>query len=145
MGNCAMNEPKGPQIESPAQMAGLFLTNVLDRTAAWQTRLQQSPDELETIEREVQTQFMAGAGMLVSGLLAVVLASPQLAAVSEQTRQEFKQPLSPGRNRTVKVQKGPVGGEIGSGGGVGNNNSSSRINERRESAAPLLFGAVLKS
>lgn len=103
MGNCAMNAPNGPQIESPAQMAGLFLTNVLDRTAAWQTRLQQSPDELETIEREVQTQFMAGAGMLVSGLLAVVLASPQLAATSEQTRQEFKQPLSPGRNRTVKV------------------------------------------
>ena len=103
MGNLAMHEPTGPKIESSTQMAAMFLARTIERAAAWQARLQQSPHELETIEREVQAQFMLGAGMFVSGLLAVVLAMPELAEASEQMRRNFQQPLSPGRNRTVKV------------------------------------------
>lgn len=103
MGELTLNGPHGPKVESPAQMAGMIFANVMELAPAWQSRLRQSPDELELIEREVQAEFNKAAGMFVAGLLAVVLASPELAAASEQTRREFQQPLSPGRKRTMKL------------------------------------------
>ena len=42
--------------------------------------------------------------MIIAGLLAVVLASPELALASERTRLDFREPLGRGRNRSIRVR-----------------------------------------
>ena len=104
MGACKMAGPDGPVIESVKQMVGLFFGEISERVPVWKRRLLECPDQLEALEREVRTEFIRGADMVVAGVLAVVLMSPGLEAASEQTRRHFKQPLARGRNRSIKVR-----------------------------------------
>jgi hypothetical protein len=79
---------------------GCLLVALGGRLGDWQERLDRDPAGLGRIEGEVQAALAEGAGMIVAGLLAVVLASPELAEASERTRQGFGFRLERGRNRT---------------------------------------------
>ena len=92
------------KIHSPEQMFGLFCAEVMTQLPNWRSRLLEAPDSLEALEREVQTHFAHGSGMLVAGILAVVLGSEELSQSSEQTRRGFAYPLARGRQRRIKVQ-----------------------------------------
>jgi hypothetical protein len=104
MGALAMGGADGPKIESAVQMLGLFAGGVGGRLRDWEERLGRDPAGLSRIESEVQAAFAEGAGMIVAGLLAVVLASPELAAATERTRQGFGYRLERGRNRTRAIR-----------------------------------------
>jgi hypothetical protein len=99
-----MGGADGPKIESAVQMLGLFAGGVGGRLRDWEERLGRDPAGLSRIESEVQAAFAEGAGMIVAGLLAVVLASPELAAATERTRQGFGYRLERGRNRTRAIR-----------------------------------------
>ena len=104
MGALALDGPNGPPIESAPQMLGLFAGQLAARLGKWQQRLNQSPELLGEIEREIQASFAEGAGMITAGLMAVVLAGKELADSCEQTRREYSYPLARGRNRTMMIR-----------------------------------------
>lgn len=93
-----------PAIESMEQMFGYFSGELIQEFPSWRKRLMDQPDELIELEREVHAACVRGADMIIAGLVAVVLASSELAVASELTRQSFGEPLSRGRNRSIRVR-----------------------------------------
>ena len=108
MGAVCMGNPNGEAIESVAQMLGKFIGELYPKMTQWKERLSESPDSLVEIEQEAHDLFLRGAGMIVAGVVAVVLASEQFAAKTEATRKDYGTPLGKGRNRTLRIQM--VGG-----------------------------------
>ena len=104
MGDWKVDGPDGEKIESVPQMFGRFSGQVLAKTSDWQKRLHEQPEELEVIEREVRHEFTRGADLMVAALAAVVMASPELEASSEETRNHYGQPLAKGRPRSIRIQ-----------------------------------------
>jgi hypothetical protein len=104
MGMIRMGGKEGEVIQSVGQMVGKFTGELFPKLGVWEKQLIQSPDSLEVIEREVQEAFLLGAGMVTSGLIAVVLLSKDLERKSESTRREFYYPLAPGRTRDIRVR-----------------------------------------
>jgi len=104
MGDCTVDGPNGPKIESVEQMAGRFYAEMLTLVPVWKKQLSAEPDQLMQLEHEVQAAFARGADLLVAGLIAVVMKQPEFAAASEQTRDEFQPPLARGRERTIRVR-----------------------------------------
>lgn len=104
MGGCVMDLEGRPAIESLEQMFGFFSGELIQEFPTWRKRLLDQPDDLVELEREVHSACIRGADMIVAGLLAVVLASKELAAASERTRVEFREPLGRGRNRSIRVR-----------------------------------------
>ena len=103
MGDWKVDGPDGEKIESVPQMFGRFSGQVLAKTSDWQKRLHEQPEELEVIEREVRHEFTRGADLMVAALSAVVMASPELEASSEETRNHYGQPLAKGRPRSIRI------------------------------------------
>jgi hypothetical protein len=104
MGACTVDGPNGPRIESVEEMAGRFYAEMLTLVPVWKQRLSADPGQLMPLEHEVQAAFARGADLLLAGLIAVVMKQPEFAAASEQTRDEFLQPLARGRERTIRVR-----------------------------------------
>ena len=104
MGDWNMDGPDGEKIESVPQMFGRFSGQLLAKISDWQKRLHEQPEELEVIEHEVRQAFTRGADLIVAALAAVVMASSELEAVSEQTRTNYGQPLAKGRQRSIRIQ-----------------------------------------
>ena len=104
MGTVLMGGKEGELIESVGQMVGKFTGELFPKLAAWEKQLMQSPESLETIEQEIQAAFLRGAGMITSGLIAVVLLSKDLERKSEETRRKFDYPLAKGRVRNIRVR-----------------------------------------
>lgn len=104
MGACTVDGPDGPTIESVEAMAGRFYAEMLTLVPIWKQRLSAQPDQLMQLEHEVQAAFSRGADLLLAGLIAVVMKQPEFAAASQQTRDEFLQPLARGRQRTIRVR-----------------------------------------
>ena len=104
MGISRMGAKDGELIESVGQMVGKFTGELYPKVGIWEKRLMESPESLEAIEREVQEAFLHGAGMITSGLIAVVLLSQELERKSEETRRNFGYPLARGRNRDLRIR-----------------------------------------
>lgn len=104
MGDWHVGSAEGEKIDSVGQMFGRFSGEVCSKMGAWQERLHRNPADLELLEQEVRSEFMRGADLMVAGLTAVVMASDELAASSERTRQSFEQPLSQGRKRSIQIR-----------------------------------------
>jgi hypothetical protein len=104
MGMSRMSGKDGEVIQTVGQMVGKFTGELFPKLGAWEEQLMQSPDSLEAIEREVQDAFLLGAGMVTSGLIAVVLLSKDLEQKSEATRRGFDYPLARGRDRDVRIR-----------------------------------------
>ncbi len=104
MGECVMDGPDRPAIVSVEQMFGRFNAELVEWFPQWRKRLADRPDELAMLEQEVHTACIRGADMIIAGLLAVVLMSPELEVASEHTRQQFREPLARGRNRSIRVR-----------------------------------------
>jgi hypothetical protein len=103
MGECKVGGADGVTIESVAQMFGRFSGELFERVPDWQKQLGDDPQNLDDIELEVHRFFTQGAGQIVGGLIAVVMASAELERAAEQTRQDFSQPLAKGRKRSLNV------------------------------------------
>jgi hypothetical protein len=99
-----MGGKDGEMIQSVGQMVGKFTGELYPKLAMWEQQLMQSPESLESIEHEVKAAFLHGAGMITSGLIAVVLLSKDLEHKSERTRRGFDYPLARGRNRDIRVR-----------------------------------------
>jgi len=104
MGISRMGGKDGELIQSVGQMVGKFTGELYPMLGEWEKQLKQSPESLETIEREVHAAFSQGAGMVTAGLIAVVLLSKDLERKSEETRRSFSYPLSRGRNRDIRIR-----------------------------------------
>ncbi|XZE17504.1 hypothetical protein SH449x_000274 [Pirellulaceae bacterium SH449] len=104
MGTSRMGSKDGELIESVGQMVGKFTGQLYSKLGGWENQLMQSPDSLEAVEREIQEAFLYGAGMVTSGLIAVVLLSKDLERKSEETRRGFDYPLARGRNRNIRIR-----------------------------------------
>lgn len=104
MGGCTLNGAQGPKIESVAQMFGLFSGEVVPQLSVWEQRLLGDPGSTIEVEQEVKAAFERGAAMVVAGMIAVALASRDLAVASERMRRDFAYPLARGRERTIRVR-----------------------------------------
>ena len=104
MGACSVDGPTGPTIESVEEMAGRFTSELLTLVPGWKQRLSADPGELESLEHDVHAAYSRGADLLLAGLIAVVMKQPEFAAACEQTRGDYRQPLTRGRERTIRVR-----------------------------------------
>jgi hypothetical protein len=99
-----MDGPKSPPVKSPEEMGGRFHAELMTALPEWKNRLQSNPDCLVEIEQDVHTAFARGADMLVVGLLAMMMKTAEFTAGGEQIRQNAAVPLSPGRERQIRVR-----------------------------------------
>jgi hypothetical protein len=99
-----MEGRQGKQIQSVHDMIGGFTSELLSEIDRWKERLHQDPGALEGIERDVHAAYARGADMLVAGLLATEMKSPEFELAAEQTRRHFSRPLQKGRERTIAVR-----------------------------------------
>ena len=56
------------------------------------------------IEHEVRQQYLRGSGLLIAGLLAAVMQSPEVIAASTRTRVEYSTPLAKPRERKIAIR-----------------------------------------
>jgi len=94
----------GEFIKSAMEMLVRFTVEVTAQIEDWQNRLLKDPGELEVIEHEVRNQYLRGSGLLIAGLLAGVMQSPEVIAASEQTRAEYSTPLAKPRERKIGIR-----------------------------------------
>ena len=104
MGGVSVDGRDGEFIKAVGEMMGRFTAEVFPKLSEWEQRLRSSPQDLDSIEHEVQQEFSRGAGLVVAGLISVVMQTNQFAAAAEQTRQQYAVPLAAGRNRTMAMQ-----------------------------------------
>jgi hypothetical protein len=104
MGGISVDGRDGEFIKTVAEMLIRFTGEVFPRLGEWERRLKADPQNLESLEREVQREFARGAGLVVAGLISVVMQTPEFSATAEQTRQEYSVPLSKGRDRRMSIQ-----------------------------------------
>ena len=104
MGDCRVEGPNSPPVESAEEMVGRFQAELITALPAWKEQLKNDPSGLAELEREVQAAFSRGADLLIVGLLAVVMKTPQLDQASQQTRRGFAYRLAGGRARQIRVR-----------------------------------------
>src|SRR5207247_2148450 len=85
-------------------MAGRFQGELMTALPEWKKRLEANADGLHELEREVHAAFARGADLLVVGLMAVVMKTPDWDDACECTRREAVEPLSRGRSRSIQVR-----------------------------------------
>ena len=103
MGGVSVDGRDGEFIKTVAEMLARFTGEVSPRLAEWERRLKADPQNLESLEQEIQREFARGAGLLVAGLISVVMQTPEFSTAAEQTRQEYSVPLSKGRDRGMSI------------------------------------------
>ncbi|MEO5937046.1 MAG: hypothetical protein ABIP81_07515 [Terriglobales bacterium] len=104
MGDVRVDGRNSPPVTSPEEMVGRFQAELMSALPGWKERLTTNPGQLGELEREVQSEFERGAGLLVVGLLAVAMKSPAFDAACERTRRGFEYPLAAGRMRQIRVR-----------------------------------------
>ncbi len=104
MGGCRVDGPQGPMVEGTTETAARFYAELATRLPQWQQRLEQSPEQLHEIERDVHLQFSRGADLIVVGLIAVLMKQQGFEQSVEDSRRGFSYPLQKGRQRTVRVR-----------------------------------------
>jgi hypothetical protein len=94
----------GQLIKTVSEMLVRFTCEVSPKLGEWERRLTADPQNLDTLERDIQHEFARGAGLVVAGLIAVVMQTNEYAAAVEKTQQEYTVPLSKGRERKMSIR-----------------------------------------
>src|SRR3954463_11335915 len=104
MGDVCVDGPNSPPVKSSEEMIGRFQSELISALPGWKARATANPDRLAELERDVQQVFDRGAGLLIAGLIAMVMATPEFDETCEQTRRGFDYPLAAGRKRQVRLR-----------------------------------------
>lgn len=104
MGGFHVDGPNTPAVKSPEEMAGRFQGELMTSLAGWKQRLLADPDCLVHLEREVHAAFARGADLLIVGLIALTMNSPDFGDRTQRTRKNAAVPLSAGRQRQIRVR-----------------------------------------
>ena len=104
MGDCRVDGPNTPPLQSAEEMVGRFQAELITALPGWKERLRSQPEHLGELEREVHVAFSRGADLVIAGLVAVVMKTTAFDEASERTRQGFAYPLERGQPRTRRVR-----------------------------------------
>ena len=104
MGDLHVDEQNSPPVVSPEEMAGRFHGELIGALPEWKRRLGEDPSRLTELERDVRDAFSRGADLVVAGLIALVMKQPGFDEACEQTRQNYRVPLSRGRVRPLRIR-----------------------------------------
>src|SRR5271165_5374537 len=104
MGDLHVDERNSPPVVSPEEMAGRFHGELIGAMPQWKRRLGEDPSRLTELERDVRDAFSRGADLVVAGLIALVMKQPGFDEACEQTRQNYRVPLSRGRMRPLRIR-----------------------------------------
>jgi len=75
----------------------------------WKRRLGEDPSRLPELEHDVHAAFSRGADLVVAGLIALVMKRAGFDEACEQTRQNYRFPLSRGRRRSLQLRLSATG------------------------------------
>lgn len=104
MGDLHVDERNSPPVVSPEEMAGRFHGELIGAMPGWKRRLGEDPSALAELEHDVRDAFSRGADLVVAGLIALVMKQRGFDEACEQTRQEYRFPLSRGRIRPLRIR-----------------------------------------
>jgi hypothetical protein len=104
MGDVYVGERNSPPVVSPEEMAGRFYGELMGAMPDWKRRLGEDPSRLEELEYDVHKAFSRGADLVVAGLVAQVMKQPGFDESCEETRQNYRFPLSHGRTRPLRIR-----------------------------------------
>jgi hypothetical protein len=104
MGDLCVDTPNSPPIVSPEEMAGRFSAELIRAMPGWKRRLGEDPARLTELEHEVRGVFGRGADLVVAGLIALVMKQAGFEEACEQTRKNYRFPLSRGRMRPLRIR-----------------------------------------
>jgi len=104
MGDVHVDERNSPPVVSPEEMAGRFHGELIGAMPDWKRRLGEDPSRLAELEHDVHDAFSRGADLVVAGLVALVMKQAGFDEACEQTRQNYRFPLSRGRTRSLQIR-----------------------------------------
>ena len=104
MGDLHVDERNSPPVVSPEEMAGRFHGELIGAMPDWKRRLGEDPSRLAELEHDVHEAFSRGADLVVAGLIALVMKQAGFEEACEQTRQNYRFPLSRGRTRSLRIR-----------------------------------------
>jgi hypothetical protein len=104
MGDVRVDEQNSPPVISPEEMAGRFHGELIGAMPEWKRRLGEDPSRLTELEHDVRDAFSRGADLVVAGLIALVMKQTGFDEACEQTRQNYRVPLSRGRMRPLRIR-----------------------------------------
>jgi hypothetical protein len=104
MGDLHVDERNSPPVVSPEEMAGRFHGELMGAMPDWKRQLSEDPSRLTELEYDVHETFSRGADLVVAGLIALVMKQAGFEEACEQTRQDYRVPLSRGRSRSVGIR-----------------------------------------
>ena len=104
MGELHVDEWNSPPVVSPEEMAGRFYGELMGAMPDWKRRLGEDPSLLAELEHDVHDAFSRGADLVVAGLIALVMKQREFEEACEQTRQDYRFPLSRGRTRSLQIR-----------------------------------------
>jgi hypothetical protein len=104
MGDLHVDERNSPPVVSPEEMAGRFHGELIGMMPDWKRRLSEDPAQLAELEHNVHDAFARGADLVVAGLVALVMKQRGFDEACEETRQNYRFPLSRGRNRPLRIR-----------------------------------------
>ena len=104
MGDLHVDERNSPPVVSPEEMAGRFHGELIGMMPDWKRRLSEDPARLAELEHNVHDAFARGADLVVAGLVALIMKQRGFDEACEQTRQNYRFPLSRGRNRPLRIR-----------------------------------------
>ena len=104
MGDLHVDERNSPPVVSPEEMAGRFHGELIAAMPDWKRRLGEDPSALTELEHDVHEAFSRGDDLVVAGLIALVMKQRGFDETCEQTRQNYRFPLSRGRTRSLRIR-----------------------------------------
>ena len=104
MGDLHVDEQNSPPVVSPEEMAGRFYGELIGAMPDWKQRLGEDPSRLAELEHDVRDAFSRGADLVVAGMIALVMKQPGFDEACEQTRRNYRVPLSRGRMRPLRIR-----------------------------------------
>lgn len=104
MGDLHVDKRNSPPVVSPEEMAGRFHGELIGAMPDWKRRLGEDPSRLAELEHDVRDAFSRGADLVVAGLIALVMKQAGFDEACEQTRQNYRFPLSRGRTRPLRIR-----------------------------------------
>ena len=104
MGDVHVDGRNSPPVVSPEEMAGRFHGELIGAMPDWKRRLGEDPSALAELEHDVRNAFSRGADLVVAGLIALVMKQAGFDEACEETRQNYRFPLSRGRMRPLRIR-----------------------------------------
>jgi hypothetical protein len=103
MGEVQVDKENSPPVVSAEEMAGRFHAELIGAMPDWKRRLGEDPSRLADLEHDVHDAFSRGADLVIAGLIALVMKQQGFDEACERTRQNYRFPLSRGRNRSLRI------------------------------------------